>query len=127
MLDYARSRAIQVLKPTRRVVFATHGPAGLQVAELPCQAVDLDLYLLLPWTSDHLFNLERDPSVTLLASTWELKGAAQLISPAKLGFELQLLQEPGAGWCALLQVVPYRIQIRRTQGWGYLETIELSG
>lgn len=125
MLDYARTRAIQVLRPTRRAVLATHGPAGLQVAELPCQAVDLDLYILLPWTCDHLFNLERNPSVTLLAATWELEGAVQLVTPFTLDFELQLLREPGAGWCALLRVIPHRIQIRRPQGWGYLETLEI--
>ncbi len=125
MLDYARTRAIQVLRPIRRAVLATHGPAGLQVAELPCQAVEMDLYLLLPWTCDHLFNLESDPSLTLLTSSWELKGEAQMVSPATLDFELQLLREPGAGWCALLRVIPSRIQIRRPQGWGYLETLEL--
>jgi hypothetical protein len=123
MLDYARVRAVQILQPARRVVLATHGPAGLQLAEFPCQAVDLDLYLLLPWTSDQLFNLERDPCVTLLAPGWELKGEAQLISTTPL--DLDLLQEPGAEWCALLRVTPSRIQIRRSQGWGYLETLEM--
>lgn len=125
MLDYARARAIQVLKLPRRAVLATHGPAGLQASEFPCEAVDLDLYLLLPWTSDHLFNLELDASVTLLTASWELRGEAQLVSPTALDSELELLKEPGAQWCALVLVDPSRIQIRRPQGWGYLETIEL--
>ena len=125
MLDYARVRAVQILQPARRVVLATHGPAGLQLAEFPCQAVDLDLYLLLPWTSDHLFNLEHDPCVTLLTPSWELKGQARLISSTPPDLDLDLLREPAAAWSALLQVTPSRIQVRRSQGWGYLETLEL--
>ena len=125
MLDYSRARAIQTLQPARSAVLATHGPAGLQVAEVPCQAVNLDLYLLLPWTSDHLFNLEQDPNVTLLTPGWELKGAARLISPTPPDLDLDLLREPAAAWSALLQVTPSRIQVRRPHGWGYLETLEL--
>jgi len=125
MLDYARARAIQILQPARSAVLATHGPAGLQVAEIPCEAVDLDLYLLLPWTSDHLFNLEQDPCVTLLTSSWELKGQVRLVSPTTLDLHLDLLREPAAACSALLHVTPSRIQVRRPQGWGYLETLEL--
>jgi hypothetical protein len=125
MLDYARQRAIEALRIPRRAVLATSGPAGLQAGEFPCQAIDADLYLLVPWTSDHLFNLEHDPSVTLLTAEWELKGEAQMISPTALDLELDLLKEPGAEWCGLVRVNPCRIQIRREKGWGYLETIEL--
>lgn len=103
----------------------TSGPAGLQASEFPCEAIALDLYLLVPRTSDHLFNLEHDPSATLLTARWELKGEAQMISPTTLDLELDLLREPGAEWCGLVRVYPYQLQIRREKGWGYLETIEL--
>jgi hypothetical protein len=126
MLDYARAHAIQILQLARSAVLATHGPAGLQVAEFPCEAVDLDLYLLLPWTSDHLFNLEQDPCVILLTPSWELKGHARLISPTPPELELDLLKEPAAQWCVLLRVDPLRIHVRQPQGWGYLETLELN-
>ncbi len=125
MLDYARQRAIEALKIPRRAVLATSGPAGLLASEFPCEAIDVDLYLLVPWTSDHLFNLEYDPSVTLLTARWELKGETQMISPTTLDLELDLLREPGAEWCGLVRVSPYQIHIRREKGWGYLETIEL--
>ncbi len=125
MLDYARQRAIEALRIPRQAVLATSGPAGLQAGEFPCEAIDVDLYLLVPWTSDHLFNLEHDPAVTLLAAGWELKGAAQVISPTTLDRALDLLREPCAEWCGLVRVDPYRIQIRREKGWGYIETIEL--
>jgi hypothetical protein len=132
MLDYARQRAIEVLRIPRSAILATSGPAGLLATELPCEARDVHLYLLVPRTSDHLFNLEHDPSVTLLAAGWELKGKAQVISPTTpdlvpgtASLELDLLHEPGAEWCRLLRVDPCLIQIRREKGWGYLESIEL--
>jgi hypothetical protein len=125
MLDYARKRAIEVLGIPRKVVLATSGPAGLQAGEFPCEAAGLDLFLLVPNTSDHLFNLEHDSTVTLITTGWELNGEAQVVSPETLDLEPELLREPGAEWCRLVRVCPYRIQIRREQGWGYLETLEL--
>lgn len=125
MLDYARQRAIEALKIPRRAVLATSGPAGVQAGEFPCEAIELALYLLVPLTSDHLFNLEHDTTVTLLTARWELKGEAQIIPPNTPDLELDLSREPGAEWCGLVRVDPYQIQIRREEGWGYLETIDL--
>jgi hypothetical protein len=125
MLNYARQRAIEALRISRRSVFATSGPAGLQIGEFPCEAVEQNLYLLVPKTSDHLFNLERDSSVTLLTDRWVLEGEAHIISSNTSDLELDLLRGPGAEWCRLVRVDPYRIQIRRIDGWGYLETIDL--
>ncbi len=125
MLDYARQRAIEALKVPRKAVFVTSGPAGLQVCELPCEAVGLVLYILVPRTTDHLFNLEHEPGVTLLTERWELKGEAQVVSAAAAGLELDILREEQAQWCRLVRVDPAQIHVRREAGWGYLETIEL--
>jgi hypothetical protein len=125
MLDYARQRGIEALRIPRTAVLATSGPAGVQASEFPCQAIDLDLYLLVPKTSDHLFNLEHDPNVTLLTPAWELKGQACIIPPGASDLELHLLREPEAEWCVLLRVDPCQLQIRRQGGWGNLETIDL--
>ncbi len=104
---------------------ATSGPAGVQASEFPCEAIDLSLYLLVPQTSDHLFNLEHESTVILLTAGWELKGKAHIVSPHAPDLELDLLREPGAEWCALVQVVPCQMQIRREAGWGHLETLDL--
>jgi len=125
MLDYARQHEIEALKIPRKAVLATSGPAGLQASEIPCEAIGLNLYLLVPQTSDHLFNLEHGCSVTVITAGWELKGEAQVISPNAPDFEPGLLQEPGAEWCVLVRVDPCQIQIRRVVGWGNLETIDL--
>ena len=125
MLDYASQRAIQALKIPRRAVLVTSGPAGVQVSEGPCAAIDLKLYLLVPQTSDHLFNLESDPSVTLLAANWVLKGKARIMPPNVLKLELELFQTSEVEGCVLVQVDPCQLQIRREQGWGNLETIDV--
>jgi hypothetical protein len=125
MLDYARQRVSEVLRIPCRVVLATSGPAGIQAGEFPCEAIDLDLYLLVPKTSDHLFNLEHDSTVTLLTAEWELKGQAQIIPPGVSDLRLGILREPGADWCVLVRIDPWRLQIRREEGWGNLETIDL--
>ena len=123
-LDYARQHAIEALRIPRKAVLATSGPAGLQASEFPCEAVELSLFLLVPKTSDHLFNLEHGSTVTLLAVGWELKGEAQVVSPNALDLELDLLREPGAQWCEVVRVDPWRMQVRREGNWGYLETID---
>ncbi len=125
MLDYARQRAMEALGTSRTAVLVTSGPAGVQASEFPCEALDLDLYLLIPQTSDHLFNLEHDVAVTLLTAKCEIKGTAQIISGGTLNLELDFLREQGAAWCVLVRVKPSQMQIRREQGWGNLETIDL--
>ncbi len=123
MLDYAREQARQALKIPRSAVLATDGPAGLQLSELPCQALGLEIYLLLPPTSDHAFNLERSPAVTLLTKTWELKGEARIIAGEKVG--LELLRRPERAWSVVVRVTPSRIHILGDRGWGNEETIDL--
>jgi hypothetical protein len=126
MLDYARLRAIEALRAPRTAILATSGPAGIQAGEFSCEAIDLDLYLLVPQTSDHLFNLEHDSAATLLTADWELKGEAQIVSPAALDLALGLLQKPEAKWCALVRVAPSQMQIRKEAGWGNLETFDFN-
>lgn len=125
MLDYARQRVSEVLRIPHRAILATSGPAGIQAGEFRCEAIDLDLYLLVPKTSDHLFNLEHESTVTLLTAVWELKGQAQIIPPGVSKLRLDLLREPGVEWCMLVRIDPCRMQIRREEGWGNIETIDL--
>lgn len=128
MLDYVHHRTIEALRVPRTVILVTSGPAGVQAGEFPCEATGLILYILVPRTSDHLFNLEYDSTVILLtAGWWEMKGNAKIISPSMVDIKLELLQEPGAEWYVLLQVKPCQIQIRRKEGWGNIETIDLEG
>lgn len=124
MLDYARQRAIEVLKIPRRAVLATSGPAGIQASEFPCEAIELELYLLVPQTSDHLFNLEHVSTVSLLTDDWGLKGEAQIMPPHTIVPGLKILQQPEAEWSTLVKISVYKLQIRREESWGNLETID---
>jgi hypothetical protein len=125
MLDYARQRAIEALGIPRTTVLVTNGPAGVQASEFRCEVMGLDLYLLMPQTSDHLFNLEYESAVTLLTAGCELKGKAQIISRGAVDLDCDLLREPGADWCALVRVEITQMQIRSERGWGNLETLDL--
>lgn len=125
MLDYARQRASEALGTPRSAVLVTSGPAGVQTGEFPCETIDLNLYLLVPQTSDHLFNLEHNAVVTLLTAGCELKGKAHLVSCSMPEIKLELLQELGAKWCALVQVEIFRVQVRSGRGWKNSETIDL--
>ncbi len=125
MLDYARERALEALRAARTVVLATTGPAGVQASEFSCEAIDLDLYLLLPCTSDHLFNLEQDGRVALVTGEWELRGIAHALVQKERNPELARLRAAGTEWHVLVKVEPIQIQIRRPGGWGAAETIDL--
>jgi hypothetical protein len=125
MLDFARQHGMEALKESRKAILASGGPAGVQAGEFACEAAGPDLFLLVPWTSDHLFNLEHESSVTVLTPGWELNGTAQIVSDRATVPGLALLKESNAEFCALVRVHPRRIQIRRAGGWGSKETIDL--
>jgi hypothetical protein len=126
MINYARERAEKILKPTLTAVLATTGPAGLQVSEFPCEAFELDLYLLLPQTSDHLFNVEQDGRVALHTEKWELTGKGRVLSPGEKVPQIGLFPKAEVGWYVLLKVTPGQIQVLRPEGWGAAETIDLT-
>lgn len=125
MLDYARQRATAAVGNPRTVVLITSGPAGVQTGEFRCEVSDLRLYLLIPQTSDHLFNLEHESTVTALTVTCELKGQAQIISCVALDLKVDLRHEPDAAWCALVRVEISRVQLRSKGGWRRRGTIDL--
>jgi hypothetical protein len=125
MLDYTRQRAAEVLRIPRTVVLATSGPAGMQVSELHYEALELEIYLLVPKTSDHLFNLEYDSDVTLLTAGWELKGKAHILSSGESDLQMNLLRELESEWYMLVRVDPFQVHVLREGGWGRIETLDL--
>lgn len=126
MINYARERAIEILKTAHVAVLATVGLAGVQASEFPCEAIELDLYLLVPRTSDHLFNLEQDDRVALHTEQWELTGKGLVLSPEEKWPRISIFQKTGTAWYVLVKVVPSQIQVLRSEGWGPAETIDLT-
>jgi hypothetical protein len=125
MFDYAHQRALELLGTPRTAVLVTNGPAGVQVGEFACTLLGLSLYLLVPRTSDHLFNLEYEATVILLIARCELKGRAQIISRGAVNPDCTLLREQQADWCAFLHIEISQVQIRSEEGWGNRETLDL--
>jgi hypothetical protein len=125
MLDYAHQRVIEIMGKPSKVVLATNGPAGVQLSELPCEPIGVNIYLFVPQTSDQLFNLEHNSMVTLLGAGWEMKGEARIIPKGKSIAGLELHNLPGAEWCVLVQVCVRQLNVHREGGWGNLETIDL--
>ncbi len=125
MFDYAHQRAIEVLGTPHIAVLVTNGPAGVQVGDFPCAVSGLNLYLLVPQTSDHLFNLECDTTVTLLIARCEVKGKARIVSRETIQSDDDLLREPAADWCVCVRVEIFQMQLRSEAGWGNRETIDL--
>ncbi len=125
MFDYAQQRALEVLGTPHTAVLVTTGPAGVQVGEFPCAASGLRIDLLVPRTSDHLFNLEHNTTVTLLIARCEVMGTAQIVSREAVDVAGDLLRNPAANWCVCVRVDVLQVQLRNEAGWGNRETIDL--
>ena len=123
MLNHLRQRVTETLSTARTVTLSTHGAAGIQANVFPCESVDLELYFLIPRTSDHLFNLEHNPEVVVTTETWQVRGVACIAPEHPAG--LALRQQPDATWCEVVMVRPTRLQIEWPGGAGHAETIDI--
>jgi hypothetical protein len=125
MLDHLRQRVVETLASADMVTLSTFGPAQIQASNLPCAAVGICLYLLLPLSSDHLVNLAANSEVVVTAVSWQLQGTAVLLEKMAAPPELSLTQNPLARWSQLVQVRPVRLHIGQADSWGYSETIDI--
>jgi hypothetical protein len=125
MLGYFNQRVKDLLSTIHTVLVATSGPAGILVDEFPCEAVNLDLVLLVPITSDHLFNLEHDPNMRLSSPGWQMNAHARVISDPIPYSNLFLRQKAGMDCYTLVLAQPIKLEIRGEEGWGGPETIDL--
>lgn len=127
MLDHLRQRVIETLATVRAATLSTYGPAELQAALLACEAIDIRLYLLLPVNSDQVLNLENQPEVVVTTPDWQLRGLGMLLDKADYPPHLSLYHKPEAQWSYLVEIQPTQLHIRRRNGWGYSETIDIEG
>jgi hypothetical protein len=125
VLEHLRQRVIQTLASARSLTLSTFGPAGLQSSRLPCEAADTTLFVLIPRTSDHLFNLEANPAVVVVSGEWNLRGAARVVLPEAAPPGLQITHTPEAQWNALVEIRPSRVNLLRVEPSGYSETIDM--
>jgi hypothetical protein len=89
-------------------------------------ASEVQLYLLLPCTSDHLLNLEHDSVVAVTTECWQVQGRARVLTAAEhCPATITLLQAADAPWSVVVEVQPTRVAIAQREGWGAAETIDL--
>jgi hypothetical protein len=81
LLSELRREALDVIRSAPRCTLCTSGPAGVQAsAETAIVQEDQTVLLRLPLTTEHLFNLEENPEVVLMAESWQLRGVGQVSS-----------------------------------------------
>lgn len=125
MIEHLRQRVIEILSAAHTVTLSTYGEAGLQSTHLPCEALGIALYVLVPRTSDHLFNLETRKDVAVVDSTWNLKGSAQVVSSHDYPSDFSLLRLPEAAWSTVIRICPSRLTIMRSDSGSPVETIDV--
>ncbi len=126
MLRKLRQRASEALSTARQIVLSASGPADIQAEVLPCEAVGLALYVLVPRTSDLLFNLENNSLVVATADTWQARGVARLLAPREYPDRLVIARTPEAAWCEVVEIRPTRLWLRPPGVQGQGETIDIS-
>jgi hypothetical protein len=124
VLHQLRRRATETLEGAREVVVSTWGPADVQVERMACEGVGLALYVLVPRTSDLLFNLENHTSVVVTADTWQARGVARLLAPGSHPDHLALASRPEAIWCQVAEIRPTRLHLYPSDGQASGETID---
>ena len=113
MLDKLRDQALNTLAAGSDCTLSSSGPAGLQASIIPYRVAHHKIYILIPTTSDHLFNLETEPRVILTTPEWQLIGAAAMIEPAPA--LLALFNSPETRWQQLVEITPQRVQLEPGQ------------
>lgn len=125
MLDHLKQRVARILASTDRATLSTSGPAGIQARIFPCEAREMCLYLLVPGTSDHLLNLEQNPSAVVSTPDWQVRGSGKTLPQQGGPIGLRLPHTPQATGCVLVAFQPTQLQIYRKDGWGFSETIDI--
>lgn len=117
MNRYLEERVRAQLNQFDRAILATCGPAGPQLSHVRFETQGQIVYLFLLYGSDHLFNLETDAQVVLLAPTWKLYGRGTVVSDtASIGER---------SWQVIVQVAPLQLHILSGDHHSVIETIDL--
>ena len=127
MLESLRLRVAHALKAETAATLSTNGPGGIQAGFFPCEADGLTLYLLVPASSDVLFNLETETAVVITTPGWQMEGEAGVRPLVQAPPTFRLANSPQAPGCVLVVIRCRRINFNWTEGWGYRETIDCDG
>ena len=129
MLKKLRTEALALIAATPHCTLSTIGPAGVQASMVACLVREDCVYVLIPSTVDHLFNLEHELEVVLTSPLWQLRGAALELSEAgglhgTAPYNIRT-QARDAGY-TLIEVFPIRMHLEPDGRRRYRETIDFS-
>lgn len=101
MLDKLRDQAFQAFATTPDCTLSTVGPAGLRASNVALSVESDCLYMLIPTTSDHIFNLESEQTIVLTADKWQLTGTVSQVDIVQVPFT-----EQQVAWSVAYEVTP---------------------
>jgi hypothetical protein len=116
MNKHLQHRVEEHLTQYNLAILATCGAAGPQISSVTFHVQNLRLYLLLSDGSDHLFNLETQPELVMLAPTWKLNGRGTVVQDSTM--------VAGQPWQVVVQVEPVQLHILSKDGHSSAETID---
>jgi hypothetical protein len=127
MLNTLRTEALALIAATPHCTLSTIGPAGVQASIVACVVREDCVYVLVPSTVDHLFNLEHELEVVLTSALWQLRGAALALTEAgglqgTAPYDISA-QARAAGY-TLVEVFPIRMHLEPASRRRYRETID---
>jgi hypothetical protein len=125
MLEPLRQRTRNALHNEAGATLSTTGSGGIQAGYFPCEADGLTLYLLVPASSDVLFNLETESSVVVTTPRWQLEGEGRVRCLSDAPPSLDLARSSRAAGCVLVAISGRRIHLNWAAAWGFQETIDL--
>jgi hypothetical protein len=127
MLKKLRAEALALIAARPHCTLSTIGPAGVQASLVECLVREDCVYVLVPATVDHLFNIEHELEVVLTSSLWQLRGAALGLSDAS-GLQRtapsDISAHAKAAGYMLLEVFPLRMHLEPAGRRRYRETID---
>ena len=134
MLDHLHQKAARTLASVSSVILSSYGPADIQSSRVSSAAHDLTLYVFIPFSSDHLLNLEHRPGVVAATGEWDLQGTARVLTldeiptgivpPADGNHPNTPASNPNSAWGCVVEIRPARLTLHSQTGQGNVETID---
>jgi hypothetical protein len=120
---------LTLIATTPYCTLSTSGPAGVQASIVACLVREDCVYVLVPSTVDHLFNLEHQLEAVLTSPLWQLRGAALALSEAgglQGAAPAAISAQARAAGYTLVEVFPLRMHLEPSGRRRYRETIDFS-
>lgn len=129
MLSQLRAEALALIACTPNCTLSTMGPADVQASLVECVVRDGCVYVLVPSTADHIFNLEYHTEAVLTTALWQLRGAALMIGAAdghRGTAPRDLSARAKIEGYTLVEIFPFRMHVEAAGPRRYCETIDFA-